>query len=1014
MTLANKYLTSICHTQFERLRGPEAGAGAGCRCALSIDYSSSARLYPGKSVTVHVKHVMKQHSSCERKEEARKPNFNMRRRHVAPTAQRRRWRWFCLPLLLVLAGPLVLFWQHNELEAARVHHHSEAPTASVFIDAESLLPPPSPPQQERLNFVDGESVGGPSTARVCVVMPVRAHSLVKAVRNVRSWATERGFPCKASKASVNGTGPSQVDLCFFHSQSFSSARDVRLAEDLNRALDEPVSQGVHGTMSTPRACFGAVRFLAARIPLSVDVYTIYPTHNFTGPNTHFLSTFAALERVSKGLGLARYAHFQILETDTYAFRPAWADALASVAKSRRKEWVLGSRSMCLRPTEVEHINGNAMYALERTFQRELRRELTKRLDSWAFDVLIGHWLMKKHPARIRESRHILSISTFQRNRSCCELVRSMVAQAEVATAAEASLADAHASSWPGLFLLHTGNIGKLRDSAVPPSMRRLGLSLQDLFVPRSDEPCSLDSSLPLHLRTCHTLTQLWRARLKGQGDCRPVAKSSLLLPVVWVPGLEVGGRAAPRRHAVRMLRALVRTYHLSLSSVGGGTRRDATHAAVEEALSTVAGFVEDGEMGQRLDASADVDDPLHGAAGAAQVLVGARLPELLASLAHREGSFQIVAMLQPPSASLWQAYQADRAKARGRAPPELEKWLAKKPSNPMVTALGTCQTAANEEDKSVKDATASLDDDGAGDAKRAGADDNADATSDEIHALETAKTVMQERALSIVLTQNTTQRSVDMLGRFFGWRRRRHRQSSGENELHGRAEVSDDADVLEAAPPANAAAPIKEKLSLDARLYEFAVRLADEQYRSVVWEEEESGAAAASDVCLAAEEAGEKAASRRVPPTPLSLGATASFTWDGDGYRVFELTVPPREKPKAVTLMLRGKSVIGSSPFTVNIFISHKTTQPSFAERSFRYMYESRPPHRHSGKFVLSLDRLQAACVEEAEMASHEKEAGAACLATRSLKLWIAFKCRSVAVSQLTLVATQGQGKSQH
>ena len=61
-----------------------------------------------------------------------------------------------------------------------------------------------------------------------------------------------------------------------------------------------------------------------------------------------------------------------------------------------------------------------------------------------------------------------------------------------------------------------------------------------------------------------------------------------------------------------------------------------------------------------------------------------------------------------------------------------------------------------------------------------------------------------------------------------------------------------------------------------------------------------------------------------------------------------------------------------------------------------------------------TLDRLQAACVEEAEMASHEKEAGAACLATRSLKLWIAFKCRSVAVSQLTLVATQGQGKSQH
>ena len=52
----------------------------------------------------------------------------------------------------------------------------------------------------------------------------------------------------------------------------------------------------------PLGALGAVRFLAARIPLDVDVYTIYPTHNFTGPNTHFLATFGALERVA-ALGL---------------------------------------------------------------------------------------------------------------------------------------------------------------------------------------------------------------------------------------------------------------------------------------------------------------------------------------------------------------------------------------------------------------------------------------------------------------------------------------------------------------------------------------------------------------------------------------------------------------------------------------------------------------------------------------------------------------------------------------
>ena len=98
-------------------------------------------------------------------------------------------------------------------------------------------------------------------------------------------------------------------------------------------------------------------------------------------------------------------------------------------------------------------------------------------------------------------------------------------------------------TWPGLFLLHTGNIGKLRDSTVPPSMRRLGLSLQDLFVPRSDEPCAVDSALPAGVRACHATTIPWRAALKSLGDCRAMSRARPV-PLLWAPGLATGGEAA--------------------------------------------------------------------------------------------------------------------------------------------------------------------------------------------------------------------------------------------------------------------------------------------------------------------------------------------------------------------------------------------------------------------------------------------------------------------------------------
>ena len=381
----------------------------------------------------------------------------------------------CVLPLLVATPLLLLLWQHGQLESVRL-----SPTKARGVRRPPPLrqpahtqprdAPPSPPRRA-VDFEDGEYLGNVSQARLCVVMPVRSNSLQRAVRNVQSWSSARGMPCVTEAAPV-------ADLCIFHSQSFVSARDVQLASDLLRTLHQPFAATATSATAprSPAACFGAVRFLAARIPLDVDVYTIYPTHNFTGPNTHFLSTFAALERISTAR-LARYSFFQLMESDTYAFRPGWAEALGGVARRRRKEWVLGSRSMCLRPTEVEHINGNAMYANERSFEKELTKELSKRFDSWAFDVLIGRWLLRRHPQRIRESAHILSISTFQRNRSCCELVQNLISRgAGEKPVLSAELGPSRGGvpprdAWPGLYLLHTGNIGKLRDSTVPPSMR---------------------------------------------------------------------------------------------------------------------------------------------------------------------------------------------------------------------------------------------------------------------------------------------------------------------------------------------------------------------------------------------------------------------------------------------------------------------------------------------------------------------------------------------------------------
>ena len=156
-----------------------------------------------------------------------------------------------------------------------------------------------------------------------------------------------------------------ADLAFFHSQQFEHAsEDMRLARELFAALRVPApdaadAAGAAGAAGEarwpPTACVGAVRFLAARIPVATDVYTIYPSHNFTGPNTHFLRAFDRLQGLERA-GVARYTHFQLLESDSYPVRPGWLAALAALAP-RGKAWVRGSLSRCIRPNEQAHVNG---------------------------------------------------------------------------------------------------------------------------------------------------------------------------------------------------------------------------------------------------------------------------------------------------------------------------------------------------------------------------------------------------------------------------------------------------------------------------------------------------------------------------------------------------------------------------------------------------------------------------------------------------------------------------------
>ena len=70
-------------------------------------------------------------------------------------------------------------------------------------------------------------------------------------------------------------------------------------------------------------------------------------------------------------------------------------------------------------------------------------------------------------------------------------------------------------------------------------------------------------------------------------------------------------------------------------------------------------------------------------------------------------------------------------------------------------------------------------------------------------------------------------------------------------------------------------------------------------------------------------------------------------------------------------------------------------------------LYKSRPPHKRAGKFSLSADRIRTCCVEAAAANNATgDDPDMLCQQRLPTKLWIAFKCRSVAVSQITVLAS--------
>jgi hypothetical protein len=449
-----------------------------------------------------------------------------------------------------------------------------------------------------------------------------------------------------------------------------------------------------------------VRFLAARVPLELDVYTITPTHNFSGPNRHFLAAFRELNRL-RTLRLAHYSHFQLMETDTYPLVSGWAVQLASVAAhqptrvengtdgggsravagraaaaARSKPWVRGGLSICLSAADAglipEHINGNALYTLSpSTFHEHLQAELRARMHTWAFDVMIGYWLRSVHPGKLAPSEHVISISSFQRSHSCCELVGEIVRAAAAASTDGAGGAvagdgedsagarggardgcDVRIPAHPRALLLHTGNIEKMPDATVHPAMRRLGASLQDIFVPRGSTPCAAlltgeHSALPLELRIRYAHVAPWRAPLKAlSGGC--AAPRGTPTALWWAPQLRPGGfgTALARRDGPGTAGWLPLGC-AALRAAAGQRGRDGH-------LSPSA------PVHARCDERRRLDDLLNFGSGAGDGLagggdgLGGSATRTDAGFADAESSAVLVVALQPPDMLVWDAFLSHR------------------------------------------------------------------------------------------------------------------------------------------------------------------------------------------------------------------------------------------------------------------------------------------------------------------------------------------------------------------
>ena len=385
--------------------------------------------------------------------------------------------------------------------------------------------------------------------------------------------------------------------------------------------------------------------------------------------------------------------------------------------------------------------------------------------------------------------------------------------------------------------------------------------------------------------------------------------------------------------------------------------------------------------------------------GGGGAIEGRRLWELLGTLPDGGGGGgeaargQLFAVIAEPVGALWSAFAEGRRDSGAVVDDELTRFLARVPPNPLVSELSAC---------------------GGG----GGIDGDGEA------ALERAKLLVQERVL--IGTVSQPERALEAMGAAFGWARLR---ASPADDAALAALLRAANASAAAAPPPELAARLRRHVALDVRLYEFGARLAREQHRSLVWAPEEAaadggdGASAAADgeppVCAAADR-GARARSQHQfeRPVPMELGKTLAFAFDGDAYKVYELRLPP--PPRGLQLYARGRNLIGESTIAFNVFISHRGAQPTFSDHAFRYDHKTTAGAHRPAKFTLTAARLRKCCEEaaarEADEAAAEEggdalrdddfNATAAC-ATRDATLWIAFKARAVAASELSFYAKQ-------